>query len=565
VALKPLDAFRASSLYAPVRRWRLDRLTRTPGYLPDWKSLFGGHEASWQAARLAATGPRIVVATSIGMHSTATSIDSLVAVALTLRGARVEFLFCDGLLPACQLVEHTLVPSVKRTAREGPQADFCGVCTSSRERVTDPLGLTVHRFSDHIDTADKSAAEAFSQAHAPALHPEPGANALVDHALAGVLRFFGRAELTGTPEELQLYARYLHAAFLADRMAARLFATGVDAVVAHHGIYVPQGQITAAARRSGTRVVTWHPAYRKGRVIFQHRDTYHREMIEEPESAWGAHALSESEDTALEKYLRDRETGSQDWITFQRRAPEAASELVQSLALDPGKTVLLLAANVAWDARLHYPKSAYGHMIDWGLDTVAWAAGQEDCQLIVRCHPGEVMSCPKAQDRLDDAIRRAWPELPPNVRLITPEMETNTYALARISKAALIYNTKLGVELAARGMPVIVAGDSWIRGKGFSHDASGPEDYRALLTRATRLAPLSDSQKERARRYAWHFFFRRCIPVSALDARSGWPLTQLRADAFALAKPGADAGLDIVCRGILEGSAFEYDAPDEED
>ena len=49
--------------------------------------------------------------------------------------------------------------------------------------------------------------------------------------------------------------------------------------------------------------------------------------------------------------------------------------------------------------------------------------------------------------------------------MIRPEEEVSTYALADASDAVIIYATKTGIELAARGIPVIVAGESWLRGK----------------------------------------------------------------------------------------------------
>lgn len=553
------EAIRGSGIYAPIRRWRLERMTRQPGYMPDWQRLLVGHEAEWKAALSSARGPRIAIASSLGLNSTVNTIDGLIAIALTLRGAQVELVFCDGVLPACQVIEHTLVPSVGRIAAHGPHADFCEACIRAGERTYAPTGLKVRRLSAQLTPTDHATAEEFGR-NGP-MEGEQWAS-IEEHAKAGALRFFGRAELGADAHSGEIHRRYRQAAYLTWRAAEALFAPGqYDCVLAHHGIYVPQGQIADVARRSGTRLVTWHTAYRRGRVIFQHRDTYHREMIREPISAWGQRALSPEEDEALELYLKSRETGAQDWVSFQRQAPGSQGALYAELNLHASKPVYLAAANVAWDARLHYPGSAYGHMIDWAVDTVRWFAGQPDKQLVVRCHPGEVMSSPRAQDRLDHALKATFPQMPANVRIVTPEMETNTYALARIAAGTLIYNTKMGVELAARGLPVVVAGDAWIRGKGFSADASDPASYRALLELPDTFKPLDTQQIDLARRYAFHFFFRRCLEISALNQASGWPLTRLREDAVSRAMPGHDAGIDTICRGILEGTPFEAADP----
>jgi hypothetical protein len=549
-------AVRQSEAYAPVRRWRLERLTRRPGVYPDWRVLLSGHEKDWAAARESADGKRILIATSLGLHFTANTVDTLMAAALTLRGAKVDIGYCDG-LPACQVIEHTLAPSLPRIAKEGPGPDFCGACTSAADRVSSPLGLNVRKFSDVLNDSDRAEAKAFGerwQGHRSTEHDDPR----VMHAYAGALRFFGKGDLGGSDLETQIFSRYLAAAWLSDAAARRLIdAHKYDVIVAHHGIYVPQGQFAEAARDTDTRLVTWHPAYRRGRLIYQHGDTYHRAMIDEPESVWNQRALSAAETAELDAYLASRETGAQDWITFQRRDPESLQSTYAALDLDPAEDTYLLAANVVWDARLNYAQSAYGHMIEWAIDTVSWFAKHPDRQLVVRCHPGEVMNSPRASDRLDDALRAAFPEMPANVRLVSPENDINTYSIAQLSKGALIFNTKLGMELSARGMPVVVAGDAWIRGKGFGRDAYDRESYFRLLESPGTFDPLTESEIEAARRYVYHFYFRRCIPLKALDGSAGWPLTQLHADAYSLAKPGVDPNMDAICEGILAGAPFE--------
>ena len=554
-----LKAFvRASPPYAPIRRMRLDRLAKTPGVYPDWEILLQPIAADWRAALAARAGPRVLIATSLGLHFTANAVDSLMAAALTLRGARVDILLCDAALPACQMVDHGLAPSLARYAREGPRPDFCGVCFPAGLRNFSPLGLTIRRFSDEIDADDREVALAAGEA-AAAENLNPEGDGATEHGYAGALRFFGRAILPDDGLSRPVLARYLAAARLTELAASRLFAHETyDVVIVHHGIYAPQGLIAAAARSAGARLVTWHPSYRAGRVIFEHGDTYHRAMIDEPHARWDR-PLSGAQEAALDRYLDSRAGGSQDWITFQRETPRPRAELERSLGLTFDRPTMILIGNVAWDARLHYPTSAYGEMTAWAGDVARWFAARPDLQLIVRCHPGEVMSSPRAQDRLDDAVRRAVLELPKNIAIVPPESALNTYALAANCRAALIYNTKMGVELAARGMPVIVAGDAWIRGKGFSEDASSPAEHEGILARAQDLPPLEGERLALARRYAFHFFFRRCIPVAALDAEKGWPLCALAPDAGLKARPGADGGIEAIAAGILRGSPFEYE------
>ena len=71
---------------------------------------------------------------------------------------------------------------------------------------------------------------------------------------------------------------------------------------------------------------------------------------------------------------------------------------------------------------------------------------------------------------------------------------------------------------------------------------------------------LNEQQQERALKYAFHFFFRRMIPLQIVRARPGWPPYAIAAETIDELKPGACPGLDIVCRGILDGEPFVWTA-----
>jgi hypothetical protein len=155
-------------------------------------------------------------------------------------------------------------------------------------------------------------------------------------------------------------------------------------------------------------------------------------------------------------------------------------------------------------------------------------------------------------------VRQRFPTLPTNVRLIPPESDLSSYTLAEISQAALIYGTKMGLEIALRGIPVVVAGETLSRNKGFTYDISSAAEYFELLSRIETLPRNSPEMIERARRYAYYLFFRRMIDFPLLAVKNATLSTGLRLnfDHLAQLEVGRDAGLDVVCDGILTGSPF---------
>jgi hypothetical protein len=149
--------------------------------------------------------------------------------------------------------------------------------------------------------------------------------------------------------------------------------------------------------------------------------------------------------------------------------------------------------------------------------------------------------------------------LPRNVFVIPPESTISTYSVMSQCNAVIIYGTKAGVELTSIGIPVIVAGEAWIRNKGITLDASSPEEYFRLLDGLPLTNRLSEKETQRARKYAYHFFFRRMIPLPmTLSSRDAVPEPDVQGiDDLA---PGRHLGLDVICNGMLYGSEFVYPA-----
>jgi hypothetical protein len=383
--------------------------------------------------------------------------------------------------------------------------------------------------------------------------------AVGEHAKAGALRFYARATLDGEPHGEAVLRRYLRAAMLAAAVARRLLDEQPwRAVVAQHGIYVPQGLLGEAARRAGVRVVNWNVAYRKRRFIFSHGDTYHRTMLAEPEASWASLQLSPALDRALSAYLRSRWHGGRDWIWFHERPVEDPDVIARALGIDFSRPCVGMLTNVAWDAQIHYPANAFPSMLDWDVQTIAYFARRPELQLVIRVHPAEIRGTLRSRQPVVAEIRRVFPVLPPNVVVVPPDLDISTYAVMTRCDAVLIFGTKTGVELAAEGIPVIVAGEAWIRGKGISMDASSVEEYVRLLDRLPLGRRLPEATVRRARTYAYHFFFRRMIPLEFMEPAGGWLPYRLALERLADCLPGQSAGLDVVCDGILHGTEFVY-------
>jgi hypothetical protein len=282
--------------------------------------------------------------------------------------------------------------------------------------------------------------------------------------------------------------------------------------------------------------------------------------MSEPTTLWEQLPLTPAFDHKITDYLESRHRGSKDWISFNRAPEENLEQIRRQHQLDPHKPAVALLTNVVWDAQLHYPTNIFPTMIDWVFKTIAYFAKRPDLQLIIRIHPAERKGTIPSRQPMAAEIVRAFPSLPSNVHVIGPEDPTSTYVVTSICNATIIYGTKTGVELVTTGLPTIVAGEAWIKHKGLTHDPKTAADYYALLDTLPFAQRLPATMIERANRYAYHFFFRRMIPVRAIAPQQSIAFG-LRLDSLNDIAPAADPGLDVICRGILQGEPFIY--PDE--
>jgi hypothetical protein len=275
--------------------------------------------------------------------------------------------------------------------------------------------------------------------------------------------------------------RYLEAAILTAIAARRLYEADYDTVVLHHAIYVPQGVLAQAARDAGVRVVTWNTAYRAGCFLFSHDDSYHFTMMNEPQEEWSSVPWTQELREQTLDYLMSRWTGSRDWISYQSSVRSGFK--AADYGLDDQRPIIGMMTNVTWDAQLYYASNAFPSMREWVLDTIRWFESRPDLQLVVRIHPAELLNPLVSRQRVADDIAEAFPDLPANVRVVAADDPLNTYALADACDSVLIYGTKMGVELAARGIPVIVAGEAWIRNKGLAEQADTRESGSTRLSK----------------------------------------------------------------------------------
>jgi hypothetical protein len=112
----------------------------------------------------------------------------------------------------------------------------------------------------------------------------------------------------------------------------------------------------------------------------------------------------------------------------------------------------------------------------------------------------------------------------------------------------------MGGEIAILGTPLIIAGETFNRRKGYSYDAETKADYFRLLDGILDLPRNSPAMIDRARKYFYHFLFRLMIDFPLFSVLDGVHLTRPRLEFDRLEDllPGRCSALDVICDGIVD-------------
>lgn len=488
-----------------------------------------------EPARVGTPGARVLIV-SPRDWAAHVQYEAVIGHALRLRGADVSFLSCGGGLEICD----------RANTYESPPMP-CRTC----DRYT-ATALEAHGFERRTIRAGWEL-------------DDPGWPDLDLIPLAEL----GRTEIDGLPlgriSEIPIQWFLCSSDVGADPLAgvvsraflrsARRIATGIraaldevdpDTVLLLNGLFLFEGIAWAICKERNIDVVTYERAFRKETLVF-HRGVPAGFYDFSTDWPGADRPLTPEESLELDQYLAARRRGGafdQYWRPEERHVQRAGGRLA------------VLFTNLTWDTAVINRDSAFSGIREWIVAAVETLASRPTDQLVIRVHPSEVSLPGKStRDSLAEFVRQRFPDLPPNVLLIEPDDPTSSYQLMAACDVGLVYTSTTGMELALTGKPVIVAGDTHYRAKGFTTDVSSPEAFKAALERALENPVSLDVDVERARRYAHFFFFRAPVPApGVVEPLPG--LARLTIEDVNDLAPGRNEAMDRICAGLLDGAGF---------
>lgn len=225
--------------------------------------------------------------------------------------------------------------------------------------------------------------------------------------------------------------------------------------------------------------------------------------------ARGSQSLTPEQRTQITAFEEARQggrvfgKGTRQWQDGPR---EGIEKIRADLHLDE-RPVALLATNVLGDS-LTLGRNIFAEsMAEWIRRTIQYFLQRPDTQLVVRIHPGERLIKGPSLGRV---IQEVCPSLPEHIHVVGPHETTNTYDLMELAALGLAYTTTVGMEMSMRGVPVIAAGKTHYRNRGFALSPSSWPEYFGMLDSILgdpQAHRLSAAETEAAWAYGYRFFF----------------------------------------------------------
>ena len=329
-----------------------------------------------------------------------------------------------------------------------------------------------------------------------------------------------------------------------------------DAILMLNGWFMPERIVLEYSKRLDINVTTYESGYQSGTLFFESNDV----VTYDAHDRWDKvkdFPLSGSQLDVIETLLEKRRHGSGLGLNTERNVDTDWKQILSSAGLKEDVPTAVLFTNVTWDSTLWAGNIAFKGIFEWIASTINYFRDNPSSQLLIRVHPAEMLTFVGTRYPMIDYIRDNFTELPPNIAVIPPDSTVNSYSLVDNSNVVLVYSSTLGVEAAAFGKHVLLAGGVHYRGKGFTLDVETETEFHAALSNALRnkFETEHSGLDDLAKRYLYHLFYRISIPFKFVHQNGLGTRPEIRYRNASELMPGNDPNLDIICDAIVSGYA----------
>lgn len=180
--------------------------------------------------------------------------------------------------------------------------------------------------------------------------------------------------------------------------------------------------------------------------------------------------------------------------------------------INPDKPIVVLFSHCMPDVPHSFAWGLFDDYYQWLTETLAYAAQRPQVNWIVKPHPADK----HYNSRI--SAEQVYQTFAHHPHIALAPADLNTRSLFDFTRAIVTVTSTAGLEFAAQGIPVILAGQGLYSGHGFTHEPKSLEDYHRLLSTVETLPRLDSETIDRVYALiATQFFYIRATCVYVPD------------------------------------------------
>ena len=481
-----------------------------------------------------------------------TFYEGTIARACQVRGATVDYVLCDGLLPECDMHWDSMTYNRPRPM------DICEWCQAgSRARIAE-MGLPHRRLGEFVTKPERDHAFAWAQSLPPseicrASYLEYPIGEWVQSSVFSYFRQYP-ADMNNWRVVNAYRGFLLSGALVALGLRRYLTIHAVDCALLFNG----RQSITRVAfelfQKNGVRVLTHEtPFFQPGHIMVKpNARCWSTQPFVDFWRDWESIPLTRAALERTMKWLINRRYGRNlTWYAYNRSVTWDRT-VKQRLNLRRDKKLLALFTSsteeTAGDREL---EGAYQLQSTWVQDVVDWVKDRNDAELVIRVHPH--LAGKSGLTRANDEFRfyqEMKASAPRNTRIVMPDESLNSYALMDEADVGLTFGSSTGIEMAMLGKPVVLASRNFYEVGSHIIKVGTRESLRGDLERSLGVFSARELRRE-AFRLAYYYVFEFELPFPLVSAFGVMDVELNYQGPEALGR-GQDKTLDRICNYLLE-------------
>jgi hypothetical protein len=415
----------------------------------------------------------LLIPSMLGANSNLTMMNLLFSRYFMDKGYKPVFLICDAAVPICN--------------REGPIKSrkknpfFCHECWQGFKAIQKDTGVEVIYFSDLFDKELKEIYES------EIINIE-GLSTLeecLDYSFSetrlglitkkSVLRYFLRGRFYNEIQEISKFKMFLKSSLKLYLIIRKYFndQNGIDKVIVNNGTLAFESLVRHFAEKYSIDYMTYETFIGNNSIIYKKNAEV---MNLDWEKEWTLYRqnfkITEEVKQSVENFFANQKSGKE---LYARMNVEHDNKRLFGI----GRYACLFT-NLNFDTAVIDKHTIFTSMEDWINEVIEfWEKNVEEVKLVIRIHPAELKLVTATKefmgDRISDKIKSD------KIILFDSHEKVSSYELISKMEYGLVYSSTIGLEIAYRGLPCVVAGKPYYRKKGFVIAPDSKEKYFQII------------------------------------------------------------------------------------